>query len=70
MSAQDYSNDYNTTASGGIDFAYYENQARMARSRAFTASLPALPGFIRGLRARFSLPPALPAAGPVASACA
>ncbi len=52
-----------TTPNGSIDYAYYEKQARIERSRAFTAIKPGLGGLLRALQRRLSLPATAPANG-------
>ncbi len=69
MSPLEDSNSYITTATGGIDFAYYEKRARIERAEAFGDMTYALKGIFSKPRQRLSI--AAPALGsePVASPC-
>ncbi len=60
---------YITTATGSIDYAYYENEARTSRAQAFSGIGPAFNGIFRGLRQRLKMPAPLLANGPAASPC-
>ena len=60
---------YIMTAAGGIDYAYYDRQAKMARSLAFGVSLNALKDIFRIPRLRLAMPAATRDCGPLATPC-
>ena len=60
---------YITTATGSIDYAYYDRQARISRSLTFKGFFNALKGIFSRPRLRLSIPAASLGCGPVASPC-
>lgn len=69
MSPLDDSTSYRKTATGSIDYAYYDRQARINRSKAFRASLIAFGKIFRRPQLRLSIPAPLIGNGPAASPC-
>ncbi len=69
MSPVNDNTSYITTTADSIDYAYYDRQARMARSLAFGGSLDALKDIFRIPRLRFAMPVATRGCGPLASPC-
>ena len=58
-----------TDVNGSIDYAYYDNRARIARSRSFSDSPAIFRGFVLGLVSRLALPLPTLTRGPLAQPC-
>lgn len=69
MSPIEDNTSHTTTATGSIDYAYYDKRARMAKSRAFGGFLHALGSIVRKPSMRLSMPAPLLGNGPAASPC-